>query len=142
MDGLGIGASYYNPDDSAKGHEEEGGAWYITYDIGSFSVGYGWSAAAVSLDLNTTNEAEDYQNTQMSVAFNVNEALSISYEDIESEKNYETSSSDVVMDVTSIQASYTVAGMTLSVSTEEYDNHDYTTGNKMVETNFAMAIAF
>ena len=32
--------------------------------------------------------------------------------------------------------------MTLSVSTEEYDNHDYTTGNKMVETNFAMAIAF
>ena len=46
------------------------------------------------------------------------------------------------MDVSSIQASYTVAGMTLSISNEEYDNHDYTLGNKMKETNFAMSIAF
>ena len=142
VEGLSVGASYYTPDDSARGQEEEGGAWYVTYDIGSFSLGYGYSAAATSLDLNTTNEAEDYQNTQMSVAFNVNDALSISYEDIEAEKNFETSSSDVVMDVSSIQASYTVAGMTLSISNEEYDNHDYTAGNKMKETNFAMSIAF
>ena len=72
----------------------------------------------------------------------VNDALSVSYEDVESDKNYETASSDVSMDVESIQASYTVAGMTLSISNEDYDNHDYTVGNKMKETNFAMSIAF
>ena len=142
VEGLGIGASYYDPDDSAKGQSEEGGAWYVTYDIGSISLGYGQSYSATSLDLNTTNEAEDYQNKMYSIAFNVNDALSVSYEDVESDKNYETASSDVSMDVESIQASYTIAGMTLSISNEEYDNHDYTAGNKMKETNFAMSISF
>ena len=46
------------------------------------------------------------------------------------------------MDVQSIQATYTVAGVTLAVSTEDYDNHDYTAGAEMSETNFAMTIAF
>ena len=78
----------------------------------------------------------------MSVAFNVNDALSVSYEDVKSEKVFETTTSNVEMDVNSIQASYTVAGMTLSLSTEEYDNVDYTDGNKLKETNFAMSIAF
>ena len=77
----------------------------------------------------------------MSVAFNVNDALSVSYEDGKSEKVFETTTSNVEMDVSSIQASYTVAGMTLSL-TEEYDNVDYTDGNKLKETNFAMSIAF
>ena len=142
VEGLSVGASYYAPDDAAKAQEAEGGAWYATYDIGAVSVGYGKSYYAPSLNTNTTNEAEDYDNTQMSIAFNVNDALSVSYEDISADKNYETTSSDVTMDVESIQASYTVAGMTLSISNEEYDNHDYTKGNKMKETNFAMSIAF
>ena len=63
-------------------------------------------------------------------------------EDIESLRANTTSASDVTMDVTSAQVSYTVAGMTLSLSNEEYDNHDYTNGNKMKETNLAMVIAF
>ncbi len=142
LEGLGIGASYFDPDDTSKGQSEEGGAYYATYAMGGFSFGYGKSYQAPSLNTNTTNEAEYYENDQWSIAFNVNDALSVSYEEIESDKNYETSTADVTMEVSSIQASYTVAGMTLSVSTEEYDNHDYTTGNKMVETNFAMAIVF
>ncbi len=142
MEGLEIGASYYDPDDPSAAQSEEGGAYYGTYDIGSFSVGLGKSFKSTSLATNTTNEAEAYDNTMMSVAFNVNDALSISYEDIESSKEFETSSSDVDMDVSSIQAAYTVAGATFSVSTEEYDNFQYTTGNKLKETNFAMSIAF
>ena len=43
MEGLKLGASYYEPDDSATAQQEEGGAWYATYDIGSFSLGYGRS---------------------------------------------------------------------------------------------------
>ena len=78
----------------------------------------------------------------MSIAFNVNDNLSVSFEDIESEQQDVTNSNDITMDVQSVQASYTVAGMTLSISNEDYDNHDYTTGNKMKETNFAMSIAF
>ena len=142
MEGLKLGASYYDADDSATAQQEEGGAWYATYDIGSFSVGYGRSYMAMSLDTDTTNSADNYVNTQMSIAFNVNDALSISYEDIDAEANYETSTSDVTMDVNSIQASYTIAGMTLSLSNEEYDNEAYTIGNKLKETNLAMSIAF
>ena len=142
IEGLEIGASYFDPDDPAAAQAEEGGAYYATYDIGSLSFGIGKSFKATSLNTNTTNEAENYDNTMMSVAFNVNDNLSVSYEDIESLQANTTASSDVTMDVQSIQASYTVAGMTLSISNEEYDNHDYTVGNKMKETNFAMSIAF
>jgi len=142
IDGLAIGASYFNPDSPKTAQKTEGGAWYATYDVGMVSLGYGESYFADGHDTNTTNEVDNYQNRQMSIAFNVNDSLSLSYETIDSEKNYETSSSDVEMSVDSIQAAYTVAGMTLSLSNEEYDNHDYTSGNKMKETNFALSIAF
>ena len=64
MEGLEIGASYYDPDDSATAQEEEGGAWYATYDIGSFSLGYGKSYKATSSIQNSTNDAEALRNTQ------------------------------------------------------------------------------
>jgi len=131
MEGLSVGASYFDPDDGSLAQQQEGGAFYATYDIGSVSLGAGKSYQATSLDPGTNASAEDYENTQLSIAFNVNDALSISYEDIESEENNQTAGSDVTMDVKSIQATYTVAGMNLSVSTEEYDNHDYTDGNKV-----------
>ena len=142
MEGLEIGASYFDPDDPSRGQAEEGGAYYATYDIGSLSFGLGKSFKATSLATNTTNEAETYDNTMMSVAFNVNDSLSVSYEDIESSKEFETSSSDLDMDVESFQVAYTVAGATFSISTEEYDNFQYTEANKLKETNFAMSIAF
>ena len=142
MEGLKIGASYYNPDDGAVAQNEEGGAWYATYSIGSLGFGYGKSYQASSLDTDTTSGVDYYENTQMSVAFNVNDSLSVSYEDVESKANYETASDSRTMDVTSAQVAYTVAGMTLSLSTEEHDNTDYTKGNKLKETNFAMVIAF
>jgi hypothetical protein len=141
-EGLSVGASYYDPDDSATAQETEGGAYYATYAIGSVSVGYGKSYQATSIAPGAGNVVDFYENTQMSLAFNVNDALSISYEDVEAEKSYTTNTSDVTMDVTSVQASYTVAGMTLSISQDEFDNHDYTSGNKMKETLFGMSIAF
>ncbi len=142
IEGLEIGASYFDPDDPAAAQAEEGGAYYATYDIGSLSFGIGKSFKATSLNTNTTNEAENYDNTMMSVAFNVNDSLSVSYEDINSAKEFETSSSDLDMDVESFQVAYTVAGATFSISTEEYDNFQYTEANKLKETNFAMSIAF
>jgi hypothetical protein len=142
IEGLNVGASYFDPDDPAAAQAEEGGAYYATYDIGSLSFGIGKSFKATSLNTNTTNEAENYDNTMMSVAFNVNDSLSVSYEDIESSKEFETSSSDLDMDVESFQVAYTVAGATFSISTEEYDNFQYTEANKLKETNFAMSIAF
>ena len=54
----------------------------------------------------------------------------------------ETTTSNVTMDVSSVQASYTVAGMTLSVSNEQADNTGYVDANDLQETNFAMSIAF
>ena len=143
IEGLGIGASYFNPDDdNGTSQEAEGGAYYATYAMGPVSVGYGQSFMSASLNPADTGQTESHENTQMSIAFNVNDSLSISYEDIESEQGNQTSTSDITMDVTSIQASYTVAGVTLAVSQEEYDNHDYTSGAEMSETNFAMTIAF
>ncbi len=141
IEGLSLGASYFNPDDSAVAQSEEGGAWFATYDIGSVSLGYGKSFYATSLDTGTADSVESYDNTMMSIAFNVNDDLSISYEDTNSTRGKKTTG-DTDMDVTSIQASYTVAGMTLSLSNDEFENENYAVGDKMKETIFAMSIAF
>ncbi len=142
IEGLEVGASYFDPDDTARAQEAEGGAYYATYAIGSVSLGYGKSYMAPGFTTVAATTAEDYDNTMMSVAFNVNDALTISYEDVESQKSTATSSNDVDMDATSIQASYTIGGMTLSISHDEFDNLDYTSGNKMNETLLGMVISF
>jgi len=142
IEGLNVGASYFDPDDTRTAQEAEGGAWFATYALGSVSFGYGKSYMAEGFTTIAATTAEDYDNTQMSVAFNVNDALTLSYEDVESQKSTATAANDVTMDVTSIQASYTIGGMTLSVSHDEFDNLDYTSGNKMNETLFAAAISF
>ena len=49
-------------DDSAVAQQEEGGAYYATYSVGAFSLGYGKSYQASSLDTDTTNGA-DYMTT-------------------------------------------------------------------------------
>ena len=50
--------------------------------------------------------------------------------------------SNVTMDIDTIDVAYTVGGMTLSVSNSETSNASYTKGDDVVETIFAMSLAF
>jgi hypothetical protein len=150
VDGLTISASYYDMDDYDDGSKtatqvEEGGAYAAKYAYGNFTVGYGKSYKALEANAITAGatQVEYYENKGISVAYAVNDALSVSYTKEDNQRNFQTSAtatSDI--DVKSVQAAYTVGGATLSLARTTYDNIAYIAGDDAEETLIALAFAF
>ncbi len=153
IDGLTLSAHYnkVNDYDDGVGTEqqlEEGGAYAAKYSAGNFTVGYGRSlqapeittAVAGGADLSA---AEYYDNTGMSLAFAVNDDLSVSYTREISEVNLANSGTvtyDVEMD--SVQVAYSLGGATLSIARADVENVSYIQNNDLEETIIAMTFAF
>jgi outer membrane protein OmpU len=117
--------------------DEFNGSWYAKYTMGSVSVGYseayydsGASGAATAATTAKTigTSAGTFENQQMSIAFNVNDNLSISY--TESEDTYDDSSDvasgtqivDVKQETEALQAAYSMGGMTIKAFSMESSN--------------------
>jgi outer membrane protein OmpU len=162
--GLNIGASYLD-----KGGEkgtiqgyETGGA-YATFAQGPFTVGYGEHRVANNIStvtsqttatvLNTAalkGTVKHFKNKAFSVGYKVNDSLSISYEEEKSEAAKRTivtatkadTAADVELEVSTIQAAYTMGGMTLSLSMKDITNADYVINKDESETLIAVVMAF
>ena len=150
VDGLTLSASYYDKNDYDDGltnetQLEEGGAYAAKYSMGNITVGYGKSfkaPQATAIDAGATT-AEYYENTGVSVAYAMNDELTISYTQEDNEVSYQTSSTTAYdVDVTSIQAAYTVGGATLSLARTDYENIGYVQDDDATETLIAVAFAF
>ena len=150
VDGLTLSASYYDKNDYDDGltnetQLEEGGSYAAKYSMGNFTVGYGKSfkapqATAITAGATT---AEYYENTGMSVAYAMNDELTISWTQEDNEVSYQTSSTTAYdVDVTSIQAAYTIGGATLSLARTDYENIGYVQDDDATETLIAVAFAF
>jgi len=150
VDGLTLSASYYDKNDYDDGltnetQLEEGGAYGAKYSAGNLTVGYGKSFKAPQATAITagTTTVEYYENTGVSVAYAVNDELTVSWTDEDNEANYQTSSTTAYdVEVTSIQAAYTIGGATLSLARTEYDNVSYVQNDEATETLIAVAFAF
>jgi outer membrane protein OmpU len=150
MDGLKVGASYFEFNDQgvAKNNQEaESGAYYATYALGNVTVGYSKAYRADLVAdgaLNTNLEAEAYDQTNMSIAYVINDDLSVSYEKETSEVSYqEGDEADVEQKSTGYQIAYNMGGMTLALSRNSHDNVGYsTTAIDQDQTLFAVTMAF
>jgi outer membrane protein OmpU len=155
IDGLTISGSYYDVNSYSNGltdtggQKEEGGAYAAKYAMGNITVGYGKSfkapeineAAATRTAGATT--AEYYENTGISVAYAVNDDLSLSYTDEQSEVNYTTSTTaSYDIEMQSIQLAYSLGGATLSVARTEYENVGYVNGVDASDNIIALTFAF
>ena len=156
IDGLTLSASYYdfgemgNKDGRQK---QEGGSYAANYSIGQVSIGYGETlhAPAERMNAGTKSAAkvQHYENDAYSIGFAVNDNLSISYTEENSEKKNKATGttntvtrSDVEMEITTIDLSYTVGGATLGISNSEMSNDSYTAGDDTTETIVALSLAF
>ena len=153
IDGLAISATYSDVDEPSKTtnatedrQEEEGGSIGAMYKTGAFSIGYGKSWKANTLAAGTyagATSIEYVENTGMSIAFAVNDAMTVSLTDENSEQNYGTSTTvNYEIDVTSVQLAYNLGGATLSLARTETDNASYTQNKDLGETIVAIAMAF
>lgn len=106
---------------SLNGDQEElviGG----TYAIGSLTLGYQYSKE----DIDTTTVSH-YDNNAFGVTFNVNDNLTLSYGQHESSKEYNDTTADVELKSSSLQAAYTMGGMSIRIADGSVDNSNYST---------------
>ncbi len=155
IDGLTLAASYYDFGDmgNADGRQSaEGGSYSAKYSLGQFSIGYGETLHAPATRMGgatATAATQHYENDGYSIGFAVNDNLSISFTEENSIKKNKAKSvtgavtrTDVEMEITTIDASYTMGGATIGISNSEMSNDSYTAGDDTTETIVAISLAF
>lgn len=121
------------------------------YTIGQFSVGYTEGGYQAATGAAANDETIYYENKFYGIQFDVNDSLSVSYNNDESEKNTRTAvavaatagtKAIVAMEQESLQLAYTIGGATLGIADVEVDNADYTAGKTESQTVISLAISF
>jgi len=130
--------------------------WFANYSFGPVSVGYqkagldhGINAAATAATSAKTISTAGgfFESEMMSIAFNVNENLSISYgeltETYNAQDNATTAIANVDMESDSIQFAYTMGSMSIKGYQTETDNPGWdSNADSNTETEIAVNFAF
>jgi hypothetical protein len=151
LDGLSVGASYmeFSGEGASKiSQGAESGSVMASFAQGAYSVGFSKALKAPLLadganTALTDTTIEYYDQTNMSVAYAYNDNLSLSYEVEKDEVNYVTGATATLEQKSkSLQAAYTMGGMTLAVAVGRYDNASYVEGAEIDTALFAVTMAF
>ena len=159
IEGLKVSADYYRESGATTFvvQEFEAGSIAATYAMGPAKFGISRTlraplikAASATTTLITNDSTAGgnkdsvrlYTSNKYSVAFNVNENLSVSYEMEKSERELIANATESDIEASAIQAAYTMGGMTLAVSHGKTDNVGYTANNDAEQTLFAVTMAF
>jgi hypothetical protein len=131
IEGLSVGASYFTIDQAAatseKGQQEENGAYYVSYKFGPVGVGYSKAYIAPASGVGASAATYNYyENTSYSVGFVVNDNFSVSYGNEKSHRNLTTDATENDLSIDTIQAAYTIGGMTATVGVKDIENGNYT----------------
>ena len=162
-EGLTVGAygaqrENKNPTEDADINDEFNGSWFANYNFGPVSIGYQETyfdagVAAHANDQTTTavktvgTSAGLFTGQAMSVAFNVNDNLSISYSEVEdtfdAQDDASTAVDDVTMKTESLQVAYTMGSMSINAYSTETSNPNYDADADNLNVNeIALGLAF
>ncbi len=139
--------------------DEFNGAWYAKYSMGPVSIGYSETyldgGVTQALENPTASKAERtagglFTDEQISIAFNVNDNLSISYTTADSTYDSQddaatatTDDDDVTESIDALQFAYSMGGMSIKAYNMEVSNpdHDDNAADQSV-TEIALGFAF
>ncbi len=127
-------------EESTKGTDGNDGQNVMVQAVASFgavSIGAGeWYA-------NEGDGGNDYSTTGMSLAFNVNDDLSMSYGELEDTKEAIGSTTAVATEVKSIQVAYSMGSMAVKAKRVETDNpYNQTINNATEHTEISVSFTF
>jgi len=154
IDGLSIAGSI--AETSAEGADANGddgisAAVNAKYTIGQVSIGYTENGYQPATGLTAADETVYYDNKFYGISFDVNDSLTVSYNNDKSEKNTRAAvavgstagtKTIVEMEQKSYQLAYTVGGATLGIADIDVTNSDYTSGKTETMTVVSLAIDF
>ena len=135
MDGLTIVAgkgTKGNTTDASK--EDDHDTYGIVYAWGPIQVGYQHS----EIDDGTTSTTADTEQDMVSIAFAVNDNLSISYGEQDTDRDGAT----LTQEVKGFSVGYSMGGMTIKAHKNEGTNISQTANNESEHTEIAVSFAF
>jgi len=124
MEGLTLHAgisevSQYVNSSAINGDKEET-TFAVIYAVGGFTLGYQWSEQ----DLGRATNPTEYENNGYGITFNINDDLSVGYNNYESEQK---SATNTTAEASSIQVAYTMGGASIRIAEVSVDNAAYQT---------------
>lgn len=142
-DGLNVFAGYSNIDQDVGGtysDDRTGLALGATFAVSMVTVGYQITRDRIEAD----GGIDAYENTAWGVSFNVNDDLSVSYGEHESDQNNGDTASTITLNTESLQAAYSMGGATVKVAFSSVDNSGYSTAaaSDYDATSIALSLAF
>jgi len=118
----------------------------ITYDIGPISLGYGWSGLVTGYEASTN--ASYYKSHMYGVAFNINDDLSVSYgyhdsrmEDIANAAGSLGEEGNRYVEVSSLQAAYSMGGASIRLATIDADNVGFSSATSADQEATVMSVS-
>ena len=156
IDGLSIGADYIDAGGTTGTNAQtaEAGGAYIAYQIGNFEVGYQERYSAPAIGDKIGAGAHNYKMTGIGIEFAVNDALSISYLEEESERRSYGAAVDaaagaspftrttIAFESDYVMVAYDVGGATLGLTNIESANSGYVSGASTTKTLATISMAF
>ena len=143
-DGLTLYAGYSNVDQyqNSTAINDDVTEWTagIKYAVGSFTLGYQYSEE----DNGRATTTKGYENTGYGIVFAVNDDLSLSYNNYQSEQTATTTSTAIEAEASSFQIAYSAGGLSLRIADQTVDNKNYCTNaaNQRDATTVSVALAF
>ena len=135
--------------------DEFNGSWFVNYNFGPVSVGYQetYFDAGVTATSHSTTTVKTvgtsgglFTGEAMSIAFNVNDNLSISYAEVEDTYDSQdgaNSIDDQTQKTESIQIAYSMGSMSIKAYATETSNPNYDTDAEKLNVNeIALGLAF
>ena len=154
IDGLSIKGSL--AETSAEGGDANGDDGISAnvnakYTIGQVSVGYAEGGYQAATGAAANDETIYYDNKFLGIQFDVNDAVSVSWNVDESDENTRAAvaagstagtKTVVGMEQETLQLAYTVGGATIGIADIEVTNADYTAGKEENQTVISLGISF
>jgi len=111
----------------------------IKYSFGSFTLGYQWSEE----DLGLSSGVDKYTNDAYGVTFQINDDLSIGYNNYESEQT-NIGSAATTAEASSFQLAYSMGGASIRLAEASVDNAKYSTAasGDRDATTLSVSLAF
>jgi len=140
-DGLTIygGLSKTDQEQAASDINDDISEWTagIKYAVGSFTLGYQYSEEDNGRATTTTG----YDNTGYGIVFAINDDLSISYNNYESDQ---LGTTVTTAEASSVQLAYSSGGLSIRIAEQTVDNKNYSTAaaNQRDATTLSVALAF
>ncbi|WP_440930981.1 porin [Candidatus Pelagibacter sp.] len=144
VDGLTIGAGAgdqeYSDSSTAANQDGSSSVAFANYSMGPVTVGYTGSSSS---NVRSTNANDGGREVEAyGIAFNVNEALSVSWNQHTLTYKKKGAGPDVDQESTGVAVAYTMGGAKLAIQNNQQDNSSGTAGSNDEITEVSLSLAF